>query len=203
MTLPEQLFASFIDKLLLAGILAYVVYRMNRLLEEVRRRNAAANDMARLVNTKRLDYLERQLAEFYWPLYIRLHCDNAVWDKILDRRKAQDRLGRDVGSEVESRFILPNHEEAVRIIQSKIHLAEDDGSAFQLMLRYVRHVAVFQAMRASGDARDPLEVGEAYPQGLDHLISTTAFRLQAEYDDLIANPMKSATETTSAEPNPS
>ena len=29
------------------------------------------------------DFMAQQLSEFYWPIYIRLQKDNAVWDRIL------------------------------------------------------------------------------------------------------------------------
>src|SRR5690348_9740877 len=33
---------------------------------------------------KRIEILGRQLSEFYWPVYLRLQRDNAVWDRIMD-----------------------------------------------------------------------------------------------------------------------
>ena len=35
-----------------------------------------------LSHTKRLEFLERQLTEFYWPLYWGLQKDNAVWQRV-------------------------------------------------------------------------------------------------------------------------
>jgi hypothetical protein len=39
-----------------------------------------------------LDFKAHQLAEFYWPIYVRLQKDNAIWKRILDKRKEDEIL---------------------------------------------------------------------------------------------------------------
>ena len=116
---------------------------------------------------KRLDVLEQQLSRFYWPIYIRLQKDNAVWKRILDRSKGTEDLRAKVGDAIESKVVLPNHQETVRVIQDNIHLAQLDQKLEELLLQYVRHVAVYSAMRDAGCMdMDPIMLGEPWPEDL-------------------------------------
>lgn len=138
-----------------------------------------------LSHTKRLEFLERQLTEFYWPLYWGLQKDNAVWERVLDRDKL-DATKQKIARGIEQDFILPNHKEMVDIITSKIHLLEADSKLEQLLLAYVRHVAVYTAMRkVQIEDQDPMAQGEPWPKELFPLIEDHAKRLQAQYDNLV------------------
>ncbi|MCP4214602.1 MAG: hypothetical protein GY765_08090 [bacterium] len=137
-----------------------------------------------LTNTKRLEFLERRLSEFYWPLYWGLQKDNAVWEKILDR-KDKDPLKREIGIAIEEDFILPNHHTMVDIIQSKIHLAEKDNELEKFLLQYVRHVAVYRSMRKAGNEEEPLTQGEPWPGKLFPIIERHTKKFQREYDTLV------------------
>jgi hypothetical protein len=53
-----------------------------------------------------MDFKARQLSEFYWPIYVTLQKDNAVWDRILDRNKGDDVL-RKVAVEIEKGKYCP------------------------------------------------------------------------------------------------
>lgn len=132
-------------------------------------------------HTKRLSFLERQLTELYWPLYAHLQRDNAVWTYILSRTDA-DTAASALGTEVESAVILPNHAAAVAIIVEKFHLLGSDSSLSELLLEYVRHVSVYQALRATGDARYPKAVGANFPKDLFKSVEKQAKELQAQYD---------------------
>jgi hypothetical protein len=131
----QQLLITVVDKLLIAGVILLAGWGLNRLLERLKSHLALRNEFAKLRDAKELEFLDKQLSQFYYPLYIRLHIDGAVWNRILDKRSGNDELRRRVGDAIEKNVILPNHEEMVRIIQSHINLAESDGTAFGLMLR--------------------------------------------------------------------
>jgi hypothetical protein len=120
------------------------------------------------------------------PIYIRLHIDGATWERILDRHHGNDELRKRIGEEIEKNVILPNHEAIVAIIQSKIHLAEADQAAFDAMLKYVRHVSVYRAMRAAGCYdRDPIALNEPWPKEFLPIVERTTYTLQKKYDSLI------------------
>jgi hypothetical protein len=132
-----------------------------------------------------LEFLERQLTEFYWPLYWGLQKDNAVWQRALDRDKL-DAAKQKISRGIEQDFILPNHKEMVGIITSKIHLIEADPKLESLLLAYVRHVAVYTAMRKVRiDDQDPMAQGEPWPKELFPMIEDHTKRLQAKYDSLV------------------
>jgi hypothetical protein len=100
-----------------------------------------------------------------------LQKDNAVWQKILDSRNKEDSLRQRVGTEIEKTFILPNHDEIIKLIESKIHLAKADAELLNQLLTYIRHIAVYKAMRSSGVFEyDPIHLGEPWPEKLFPLI---------------------------------
>src|SRR6185295_3529658 len=144
------------------------------------------DELATLRRNKKLELLERQLSEFYWPVYLRLQKDNAVWQKILDSRNKEDSLRQRVGTEIEKTFILPNHDEIIKLIESKIHLAKADAELLKQLLTYIRHIAVYKAMRSSGVFEyDPIHLGEPWPEKLFPLIEERVKALQQNYDTLL------------------
>jgi hypothetical protein len=186
MTFKEQLTITLIDKAAIGVLILVAAYWVNRALERFKADQTRQSDRERLRIQKQVEYLDRQLSEFYYPIYIRLHIDGATWNRILDREHGSEDLRARVGSEIEKDVLLPNHEAIVQIIQSKIHLAESDQAAFDAMLAYVRHVAVYRALRAVGCTdRDPLALNEPWPKHFLPLIERTTARLQQEYDRLI------------------
>ena len=87
----------------------------------------------------RAHQLERRLSEFYWPLHSRLMRDDVIWRKVFyDLRPNSGQKPPDwaagmsmdarqkLAEEIEAKVLLPNHLEAVGIIQSAIHLANAD-----------------------------------------------------------------------------
>ncbi len=77
-------------------------------------------------------------------------------------------------------------EAIVSIIQSKIHLAESDKTTFEVMLKYIRHVSVYRAMRAANCFdKDPIALGEPFPTELLPLIEKVTAKLQLQYDSLL------------------
>jgi hypothetical protein len=145
-----------------------------------------------------LDFKSRQLTEFYWPIYIRLQKDNAVWDRILDRYK-NDEMLRKVAFDIEKNEILPNHDQIVQTIQAKIHLAQAEPKLQAALMRYIRHVAVYKAMRNTGVTdRDPIALDEPWPKGLFELVEKKTEALQSDYDFLLKSaglgkPVRAAT----------
>src|SRR5690242_14438447 len=53
--------------------------------------------------------LEKKLANFYWPMYIRLQRDNTIWQKILERTNKQDEEHRKLAFQIDEDILLPNH----------------------------------------------------------------------------------------------
>jgi hypothetical protein len=143
-------------------------------------------DRAKLLLNKKVDFLERQLSEFYYPIYLRLQKDNVVWKRILDTREEEGSLKQKVGGEIEKNTVLPNHAEIVQIIEKHIHLAQADEKLFDLLLQYINHISVYKAIRDAGEYKVfPLELHEPYPNDLFAEVQRRTLQLQEEYNKLI------------------
>jgi hypothetical protein len=103
----------------------------------------------------------------------------------MERDQDPDSPQSKLSMQIESGVILPTHEEALGVIEANIHLAGDKETC-DAVLRYVRHVKVYQMLRAAGLKDDPVSHGEPYPRDIYPLIEKRVFALQAEYDRLIA-----------------
>lgn len=144
---------------------------------------ARQEEIARIRRDKKIQLLERQLSEFYWPIYIRLEKDNLIWEKVFDKNSGVDPA---VQKALETTHILPNHQEIMEILSSKIYLARASQPLSRALSAYIKHIAVYQAIRQAGiHDRDPLQFGEPYPTEIFELIKTEKNRLQTEYDRLL------------------
>jgi hypothetical protein len=122
--------------------------------------------------------------------------DDVVWKKVFYDLRPNDsppewssclseELRRSLSKEIERKVLLPNHEEAVRVIRSSIHLANADPEFIDLLMRYVKHVDVYSSLRSAGLEVDPLAVGEPYPSGLSKAVYARLKKYQADYDELV------------------
>lgn len=188
----EQLIITLMDKALIGGIVAVAGFWANRYLESFKSRRELENELSKLRDQKRLEILESQLSKFYWPLYLRLQMDNVVWRRILDRT-AEDEVKRSVAGQIDENFILPNHEAMRTTIEGNIHLARADQGLFDALLRYLRHVAVYKALRASGIRNvDPVALGEGWPKDLFVKIEEATLARQKEFDQMIRERVETA-----------
>jgi hypothetical protein len=87
MKINDELINILLDKGLLALIILIVGFYFNRLIEKIRLGNSRIielerlkgnleNDLLKDKRLRKLTYLEKQLSEFYWPIFIRLQKDN-------------------------------------------------------------------------------------------------------------------------------
>ncbi|MEM9080840.1 MAG: hypothetical protein AAGC74_09135 [Verrucomicrobiota bacterium] len=185
------------------------------LLEHLKAELAASLEQVRLASAKNLEHLKsekrteentkdarfrsllefrgKQLRDFYWPLYLGLQKDNVMWRRILDKRDSNNELKKNVGAVIERDVVLPNHSELVRLIESNLYLAEADKELEQLLLGYIRHVSLYQAIRTAGEEMIfPLKLGEEWPHDLFPRIKERTHILQAEYDAMLKNQEREA-----------
>jgi hypothetical protein len=154
-------------------------------LESLRHDLQRSRELESFYRAKRIAFLEQQLSSFYWPLHLRLQRDDVVWRKILER-DSPDETRKAVARGVDQHVLLPNHREMVAIIEKGLHLARPDAHLEELLLRYVRHVAVYTALRESGNYHtDPFALGEPYPKDLSSEIERRTRSLQSELDHLM------------------
>ena len=140
-----------------------------------------------LALNKKIEFLERQLSEFYWPVYLRLQKSTIFTDRIDDVREEQSSLKHRLIIEIEKSLILPNHEETVKIIETNIYLAQPNEKFTELRLKYINHVAVYKALRSAGESKMlPYELGEGWPYDLFPEVQKRTYQIQEEYNKLIA-----------------
>jgi hypothetical protein len=131
-----------------------------------------------------LDYISRQLSEFYWPIYYRLQKNNSVYNMMSNNF---------IGEKIDTSIILKNHLEILDILQSKFYLAQPDSALADAIANYIKHVSVYSVLRAGNYRSYPDEYKKAYPQDfganypnqLFSLIQERTFRLQYTYDTSI------------------
>ncbi len=161
---------------------------LERVKAELRLDESERNLKLRLL----LEFRGRQLKEFYWPIYLGLQKDNVIWRRITDKNNPDDSLRSDLGTAIERDTILPNHNFMVSVIEKSLYLAEADDELLGELLHYLRHVAVYNALRTSKEARQtsreelfPDDVGESWPKDLFPMIEQRLKDLQEQYNELL------------------
>ncbi|HEX4427426.1 MAG TPA: hypothetical protein VH079_18640 [Terriglobales bacterium] len=66
------------------------------------------------------------------------------------------------------------------VIEANLHLA-GNSAVIEESLRYVRHVKLYEMLRAAGIKDDPVNHGEPYPVNFFPLIDQRVNALQSEY----------------------
>lgn len=135
-----------------------------------------------LARQKRIDFLERQLSQFYWPLYLHLQKNNVIWEHLIRKKTSDDSVHAPVDNQLYKGFFLPNHDVMVKIIESNVHLAQPDQEFEALLLRFVRHVTIYKAIRDAGLSCDPIDVGEPWPERFFPAVESRLRSLQQKYD---------------------
>jgi hypothetical protein len=186
--LKDEIIKILLDKLAIGGLLLLAGYIINGFMEKLKSKEALKNEISKQRFSTRLQLIERQLSEFYWPIYLRLQKDNAVWKRILDQNRKDNDFLNKIGATIETDFIIPNHEEMVKIIESKVHLAQLDEELSDSLLSYIKHVTVYKAAKKvgienlHGTQRDLLP---PWPKNFFPAIERRTNTLQAEYDELL------------------
>ncbi|WP_157726414.1 hypothetical protein [Imhoffiella purpurea] len=142
-------------------------------------------DIEKTNRDKNISNIEKQLEDFYWPVYLRLQKDNVVWRRILDR-SSEDEGRRNIAREIDEKIIQKNHQEILNIIETKMHRACPDPQLEEQLLQYLRHVSVFLSLRSAGIYDlDPIHYDEPWPKELFALIESKTHALQQKYDALL------------------
>lgn len=200
MALPEQVILLVVDKLLVGGIVLVAGYWVNKRFErfknEINRENAQKQkifDLEQQLALTRLnaelELIEKQISDFYWPIYLRLEKDNIMWHRIKSLSSAKDVLPEAASNVIEREFILNNHQEIIDIIESKIHLAGNIANNRELMnelLKYIKHIAIYKTIRSVKELYkfNPIDFKEPFPDNLYPLIQRNFYELQDKYESL-------------------
>jgi hypothetical protein len=211
MIISEKLVELVVDKLLLGGIVLVAGYWLNKRFEifknEANEKSRQRQLIAELENQQKrqiaelenqlamerynaeLEFIEKQISEFYWPIYLRLEKDNVMWKRIKSLSPENNVLPESASAAIEQDFILKNHQEIVEIIESKIHLAESSVNSRELineLVKFIKHVAIYRTIRSISELRqvNPVDLNEPYPANLFPLIERNFRELQHRYEQL-------------------
>ncbi|MBD2163848.1 hypothetical protein H6G04_05450 [Calothrix membranacea FACHB-236] len=211
MALSETIIELVVDKVLIGGIVLVAGYWLNKRFEifksetneKYHQRQLIAelehqqkqqiseleNEIAMARHNAELEFIERQISEFYWPIYLRLEKDNVMWKRIKSLSPEQNVLPEAASMAIEKEFIIKNHQEIVDIIESKIHLAENSNNGKDLineLLKYIKHVAVYKTIRSVKELErfNPVDMNEPFPEKLFPLIESNFRSLQHKYEYL-------------------
>jgi len=211
MALSEKVVELVIDKVLLGGIVLAAGYWLNKRFEIFKnetnekyhqrqliaeRENQQKQQISELENqlaisryNAELEFIARQISEFYWPIYLRLEKDNVMWKRIKSLSADKNALPEAASEAIEKDFILKNHQEIVEIIESKIHLAGDSDNSKELtneLLKYIKHVAIYKTIRSiKGLQRfNPIDLNEPFPEKIFSLIENNFREFQNRYENL-------------------
>ena len=115
---------------------------------------------------KRIEHIDFLLSDFYMPIYILLHRENTIWNKIQQIKKSEN-----------SNFIieldkenLNNHLEIQKIIMSNIAKASPQNNIADKLVKYDEHVTIFKTLRKIGSNKFPSDYDSKYPTELYDLI---------------------------------
>lgn len=152
---------------------------LNIQFEKIKSKLDFSNEIGKIKMEKQINFIEKQLEEFYWPIYLRLEKNNAIYGS----------MGKQyVGITLDTAVILPNHIEIVKIIEEKIYLATPSEQLLATITKYVRHVKVYWALRKLGNTTSyPDDLGSQYdyPTEFYTLIKDETQILQAKYNELV------------------
>jgi hypothetical protein len=148
--------------------------------------------------------VERELREFLAPVAMCLSNDDAVWQRVphLNTGSSSSQLPEEVAHTLEREFMIPNHDRAVAAITASFDLTSDDSELREGLVKYVRHVAVYKAIRVARLALNPVDVGEPFPKDLHTQIQRRIVAKTAELETLnrrrfhLANQMSDAVAIT-------
>jgi hypothetical protein len=209
--LSDKIIELVIDKFLLGGIVLAAGYWLNKRFEifknETNEKYHQRQLIAELENQQKqhisaledqiaiarynaeLEFIERQISEFYWPIYLRLEKNNVMWKRIKSLSSEKNVLPESASEAIEKEFILKNHQEIVEIIESKIHLAENSPNSKELineLLKYIKHVAVYRTIRSIKELEifNPIDLNEPFPEKIHPLIENNFRELQNRYEHL-------------------
>ena len=193
MDFKRQLILLLVDKMGIGLLILFAGFLLNRILkrgelkivlenELEKLRQSFANDLGKLGKSKRLEYAERQLSEFYWPLYVRWFTLNSLRSI---RQKHSAAKHQNVRSIAEQEVEIQN--EMVGVIHRGIHLMEDNNSLFEGLRKFCAYSASFRAeLESVCETGEPKHVSDLWPVKLQTDIVNESFRLQKQFDETIS-----------------
>ncbi len=136
----------------------------------------------------KIEYLENKLRIFLSPIIYAIEFDNETWEKVSALSDSDSVYPDSISEYMEKEYILKNHARAVELVRENMHFLDINCELHKELVKYIRHVAVFQSIRALGEVLNPIDVGEPFPNNLHELMKIEYKNTQKEYERLINSP---------------
>ena len=114
---------------------------------------------------KRTEHIEFLLSEFFMPIYILLHRENIIWNKIVSAQIRDTEIIKELDNEN-----LNNHLEIQKIIMSNMAKASPRNDIAEQLIKYDEHVTIYKTLRKIGSNDFPIKYNSEYPTQLCNLI---------------------------------
>lgn len=186
MTFREEVAITLLDKLLLTLLVGFIAFKLGNLAEVEKNKIGLETELVKTKRQIRIQTLEKQLSEFYWPMYLRLQKDNVLWKRIKALSASADTLPAEISKNIERAYIIKNHNEMVSVIDKNIYLAQLPPKEFKVVVKYTQHVAIYNAILLQKERKyNPIDLKEPFPNELFPIIENNLIALQAEYNKLV------------------
>ena len=120
--------------------------------------------------------------------------NRSSWTKVL-RLSAHDVspeniFPTNISTDIEKEHLLNNLIKASALTRENLHLVELDSDLHIKLIEFIRHVAIYQSIRNTGESINPIELGAPFPVGLEELVRQEYIMTIKEYEQLIKSPNK-------------
>ena len=149
-----------------------------------------SNDMKRAeeYRAERIQYLKSKLQLFLDPVLQAIEIDNITWERIQSLSDDKDVFSKKLSVAVEHDFLMENHKKAAECVQKNLHFLALDHPLRKTLIEYVKHVAVYAALRKTGEDLNPIDVNVEFPDQLESLLRIEFEQAQAAYDRIFVEP---------------
>jgi hypothetical protein len=182
-----NLIEIIVEKGLLALIIAIAGYWISKYLEISKQKITLQNKIRETNRDKIYTIVEKQLSNFYYPIYFRLQKDNALWKLSSQLYGERSTMPQETNDIIEREYILKNHNEVLSIIENNIHFIEMDSQFQESINAYIKHVAVYDTIRKvhSTNKLNPIDFDAPYPKSFIEMINNRMTILQKKNNELL------------------
>jgi len=187
--MTDKLIEIVVEKGLLALIIALAGYWISKYLEINKQRITLQNKIKETNRDKIYSQIEKQLSNFYYPIYFRLQKDNALWKLSPQLSGGKGALPQETNDIIEKEYILKNHSEILSTIQNNIHLVEIDNELQESINAYIKHITVYDTIRKihSTSKLNPIDFDAPYPKSFVEIIKARMTILQKKNNEFLSD----------------
>jgi len=186
--MTDKLIEIIVEKGLLALIIVLSGYWISKYLEINKQRITLQNKIKETNRDKIYSIIEKQLSNFYYPIYFRLQKDNALWKLSPQLSGDKSALPSETNYIIEKDHILKNHKEILSIIENNIHIIEIDNELQESINTYIKHITVYDTIRKVQSTKilNPIDFDAPFPNSFVKIIKARMSILQNKNNELLS-----------------